>query len=124
MSDARCSGGPGRRGQRRRVYELPIQAPPKAYTRGDPVRVASIVDRGRADSCALSKADQIRVAIARPEGASLLELMLLTGWHAHSIRGFISAALRKKRGLCIVSCATLGHRRYRHMDRHSTERLG
>ena len=39
--------------------------------------------------------------IARPAGASIAELVEATGWRAHSVRGVISAVLRKKQGLSI-----------------------
>ena len=41
--------------------------------------------------------------LKRNRGASLAELSEATGWQAHSVRGAISGALRKKRGLEIES---------------------
>lgn len=35
-------------------------------------------------------------------GASLPELMAASGWQAHSVRGFLSGALRKKHGLAVA----------------------
>ena len=40
--------------------------------------------------------------LARTSGASLAELMKATGWQAHSVRGFLSTASRK-RGIRIES---------------------
>lgn len=37
--------------------------------------------------------------LQRPDGATLEGLMKATGWQAHSVRGFLSAALSKKMGL-------------------------
>ena len=34
--------------------------------------------------------------LRRAEGATLNELMAITGWQKHSIRGFISGTLKKK----------------------------
>ncbi len=48
-----------------------------------------------------------------PEGATLEALMAATGWQAHSVRGAISGALKKKLGLAITSDKTDGVRRYR-----------
>ncbi len=39
----------------------------------------------------------------RPRGASIAELVKATGWQNHSIRGAISFALKKKRGLNVTS---------------------
>ena len=46
-------------------------------------------------------------------GASLQELMAITGWQAHSVRGFLSGTVRKRLGLTL--CAdkdNQGLRRY------------
>ena len=52
--------------------------------------------------------------IRRPEGATLQEIMSVTGWMAHSVRGFISGALGKKMGLTVESLKTPeGARAYR-----------
>jgi hypothetical protein len=40
--------------------------------------------------------------LARPEGAGVEDMMTATGWQAHSVRGAISGALKKKHGLAIV----------------------
>jgi hypothetical protein len=52
--------------------------------------------------------------LRRPEGATLQEIMSVTGWMAHSVRGFISGALSKKMGLTVESVKTPeGARAYR-----------
>ena len=42
------------------------------------------------------------MALRRPQGATSLQLMLATGWQAHTVRGAISWMLRKKLGLKVV----------------------
>jgi hypothetical protein len=53
-------------------------------------------------------------ALHRKRGASIVELREMTGWQAHSVRGFLSGALRKKLGLAVMSeVGKDGVRRYR-----------
>ena len=49
-----------------------------------------------------SKSAKIFELLARANGATLAELMKATGWQAHSVRGFLSTASRK-RGAAIES---------------------
>lgn len=52
--------------------------------------------------------------LRRSKGASITEMMTVTGWQAHSVRGAISGALKKKLGLAVISEKTeAGERRYR-----------
>jgi uncharacterized membrane protein len=50
-----------------------------------------------------SKKADILALLQRRGGATLEELLLATGWQAHSIRGFISGAIGKKMGLAVES---------------------
>ena len=50
-----------------------------------------------------TKQAQIIALLQRPEGASIGEIVALTGWAQHSARGMISAGLKKKLGLPIAS---------------------
>lgn len=49
-----------------------------------------------------TKQAEIIALIQRPEGASIAEIVEATGWLAHSARGLISGALKKKLGLPIA----------------------
>jgi hypothetical protein len=61
-----------------------------------------------------SKGLAILTLLRREQGATIEELMAATGWQAHSVRGFISANLKKKLGLTVLSeKAEDGIRRYR-----------
>ncbi|CAG2153269.1 DUF3489 domain-containing protein [Ralstonia mannitolilytica] len=55
--------------------------------------------RTRADS----KQAQVIAMLRRPEGATIRQIMDATGWQAHTVRGTLAGALKKKLGLAIVS---------------------
>ena len=62
----------------------------------------------------ISKSAQIINLLKRANGASIPELVKVTTWQAHSVRGFMSGALKTKRGLLITSEQTEGKdRRYK-----------
>jgi len=50
-----------------------------------------------------SKKAAILELLRRPDGATLKDLMAVTGWQAHSVRGFISGAIVKKMSLKVES---------------------
>jgi len=50
-----------------------------------------------------TKQGQLVAMLQRPDGASLDEIVAATGWQAHTVRGAIAGALKKKLGLTVVS---------------------
>ena len=50
-----------------------------------------------------TKQAAIIAMLQRPEGATIAEIVAATGWQAHSARGMISGALKKKLGLPVTS---------------------
>jgi len=58
-----------------------------------------------------SKAAKILDLLKRPEGATAKELIKVTGWQPHSIRGFLSGTVSKKLGLIITSTKSQGEER-------------
>ena len=51
--------------------------------------------------------------LRRPGGAELTELMIATGWEARWVRGALFGALKRQRGLTVLSQKTRAGRRYR-----------
>ena len=61
-----------------------------------------------------SKSDIVLKKLRSAKGATVATLMEATGWQAHSVRGFLSAVVRKKLGLTLESeTGKDGLRRYR-----------
>jgi len=52
-----------------------------------------------------SKTETILDLLKRPGGATAKELLKVTGWQSHSLRGFLSGTVRKKMGLTSKSSA-------------------
>lgn len=50
-----------------------------------------------------TKLDAIVTLMRRTKGASIADMMSATDWQAHSVRGAISGALKKKLGLAVTS---------------------
>ena len=50
-----------------------------------------------------SKTDQVLELLKRPGGVTAKELMKVTGWQPHSVRGFLSGTIGKKMGLTVTS---------------------
>lgn len=50
-----------------------------------------------------SKQDALIAMLKRPEGASIGEITTAFGWQAHTVRGAIAGALKKKLGLTVGS---------------------
>jgi hypothetical protein len=51
--------------------------------------------------------------LLRPEGATLAAMQDATGWQAHSVRGALAGAIKKKLGLAVTSEKTEAGRTYR-----------
>lgn len=60
-----------------------------------------------------SKIASMTVMLCRVKGVTLAELCKMTGWQPHSVRGAISAIMKKKYGLEVVSERIDGERVYR-----------
>ena len=62
-----------------------------------------------------SKKDAVLRLLRRQNGASVAELALATAWQNHSVRGFLSATIKKKLELPLVSTKAEGEERRYHI---------
>ncbi len=61
-----------------------------------------------------SKQNAVLAKLKTPRGVTVAKLMEITGWQPHTVRGFLSATVRKKLGLPLISeIGKDGERRYR-----------
>ena len=82
-------------------------------TRGDSTRVIP-TNISRAGP---GKADNVLKKLRTARGITLAQIVEITGWQQHSVRGFLSGTVRKKLGLNLVSeVGKDGTRRYRVID--------
>ena len=58
-----------------------------------------------------SKQAEVIRMLQRPEGATIGQICLATGWQAHTVRGTFAGAFKKKLGLSIVSDKAQGGER-------------
>jgi hypothetical protein len=81
----------------------------RAGQAGDPTRTPTAEVVARPDS----KTAKVLAMLRRTEGATLQQIMGVTGWQAHTVRGFVSGTLGKKFHLTVVSAkGEDGQRRY------------
>lgn len=60
-----------------------------------------------------TRVQQVLTLLCRPDGASLAEIQAVTGWQAHSARGFLSGVIRKLPDVALTSTKPAeGPRRY------------
>jgi hypothetical protein len=65
------------------------------------------------ESAGTSKQARLISMLSASSGATLEQMMTLTGWQAHTVRGTISGVLRKRLGLNVVCTGSAGSRSYR-----------
>jgi hypothetical protein len=75
-------------------------------------KAAVVVSKIPTFSAKTSKTEQVLTLLRGKTGASVDQIMKLTGWQAHSVRGFISGTIKKKLGLTLEIQIRDGIRHY------------
>ena len=76
----------------------------KAKPKAEPAETPCYTDTAKPVAIrAGTKQAQIIAMLQRPEGAMVVEMVAATGWLAHTVRGCISGALKKKLALPITA---------------------
>lgn len=94
-----------------RLSATKLGAPPKMTDEfsksGDPLRLHA---PGRPR---INKTDAVIAMLQRADGASVEDIMAVTGWQRHSVRGAFAGAVKKKLGSAVTVELVDGMRRYR-----------
>lgn len=83
------------------IEELATEEPEEAETEVEPVAPAKT-----GKTTPTGKLGQMLALLKREEGATVTDLMEVTGWQKHSVRGAMSGQLKKKYGLKFEQIAT------------------
>jgi transposase len=74
---------------------------------------AATARNGRPNRKPKTKLAQLEAMLRRPDGATIEQISKSLVWQAHSVRGAMSGALKKKQGLTITNEKTDAGRVYR-----------
>lgn len=89
---------------------------PKTTKAPRATRPAADVQPATSPGQADSKLARVIAMLRSPDGSTIAAISAETGWQAHSVRGAMSGAIKKKLGLTITSDKTDGVRIYRIVD--------
>ncbi len=68
----------------------------------------------------VTKHERLLTLLSQPQGASIEEMMQVTKWQQHSVRGFLAGTVKKKLGFSLTSSKSSDEpRRYRIQTRRA-----
>jgi hypothetical protein len=87
--------------------------PAAPHQKSRPAKLPAVAKQRRAAApvraAKTSKTQTIAAALQRPDGATLADLVAVTGWQAHSIRGFLSGLRQRGVGVTRTAGPDGGH---------------
>jgi hypothetical protein len=90
---------------------------PVAPSKGKPARSKATSAKKAVAARRGSKTAKILDLLKRPGGVTLKELIKVTGWQAHSVRGFLSGTIGKKMGTPVASTKRADGERLYHLSK-------
>ena len=96
-----------------RTKSLSTSKPRRIAAKPTATELTAAVTEQLASPLAPSKQSQIITLLRGDSGASMPQLMTLTGWQSHTVRGMLSGSLRKRLGLNVQCQLEDGARVYR-----------
>ena len=107
---------PSRRKLATQAFESSAFSPPSTHSipqkkpASNPIATAELA---ASITVTVSKQARIIAMLQQSGGATLADLMTITGWQSHSVRGVMSGILKKRMNLNIISERVDGQARYR-----------
>lgn len=90
-----------------------VRATQKSHVKSKRAAPSPRRKRTIAEAPATTKLAALIGVLSAPNGATLSQMMSLTGWQEHSVRGFMSGTIKKKLGYSVTSKKPGDERVYR-----------